>query len=86
MADAGREARVAPLGLAIKVGRTNMMSCITAGNRAMDNYHSNSPSPYLHEELYQAKAGLEESMKEVNKAFSTSVSYTHLTLPTNREV
>ena len=70
-ADAGREARVVPLGLAIKIARTTMMRKIIAGTRAMNNYRSNSPSPFLREELYWAKASLEESIEEVNKAFST---------------
>ena len=37
----------------------------------MVNYRSKFPSPYLREELYRTKAGLEESVEEVNKAFST---------------
>ena len=48
-----------------------MMRKIIAGTRAMNNYRSNSPSPFLREELYWAKASLEESIEEVNKAFST---------------
>ena len=37
----------------------------------MDSYRSKSPSTYLREELYRCKAGMDESVEEINKAFST---------------
>ena len=58
VADAGREARVAPLGLAVRIARTTLTRRVQTAHRAMNNYLSNSPSPYLREVLYQAKTCL----------------------------
>ena len=53
---------------------------IATGTRAMNNYRLNSPSPYLREELHRAKAGLEESVEEFNKAFSTLMAADDLSM------
>ena len=62
---------MAPLGLAVKIARTTLTRKMNAGTRAINNYRTNSPLPYLREVIYQAKLGLEEGIEEVNKAFST---------------
>ena len=62
---------MAPLGLAVRIARTTLTRRVQTAHRAMNNYRSNSPSPYLREVLYQAKTGLEEGIEEVNRTFAT---------------